>query len=78
MQGEETKPLDSSISIHGDNPQTFPAWVKVGAIAAASALAGGIATAWFYRKIIERLQELETEGDNSRNFIPDSETEYDP
>lgn len=32
-------------------------WFRVGVIAAASALAGGLAAAWFYRKTLTRLQE---------------------
>jgi hypothetical protein len=32
-------------------------WLRVGVIAAASALAGGLAAAWFYRKTLTRLQE---------------------
>ena len=77
MQGQETKALDSSTSVHGERPKTFPAWIKVGAIAAASALAGGIAAAWFYRKTIEKLREAEFEGENPESGISDGETEYD-
>jgi hypothetical protein len=77
MQGQETKPLDSSTSIHGDHPKTFPAWIKVGAIAAASALAGGIAAAWFYRKTIEKLREGEFEAENPASEISYGETEED-
>ena len=32
-------------------------WVKVGAIAAFSAVLGGLAAAWVYRKTLTRLQE---------------------
>jgi hypothetical protein len=42
-------------------------WLKVGAIAAASAVIGGMATAWFYRNAISQLREAESE-------IPDSES----
>ena len=42
-------------------------WLRVGAIAAASALLGGLAAAWFYRKTLTRLQEAENE-------IPDPES----
>jgi len=40
-------------------------WLKVGAIAAASAVLGGMAAAWFYRKTLSQLREAE-------NGIPDS------
>lgn len=34
-------------------------WLKVGAVAAASAVLGGLAAAWFYRKTLSRLREAE-------------------
>lgn len=52
-------------------------WVKVGAIAAASAALGGLAAAWFYRKTISRLREA---GDDFPESIPnftENETEED-
>ena len=48
-------------------------WLKVGAVAAASAVLGGLAAAWFYRKTLSQLREAEEK-------TPDSEiraTEYD-
>jgi hypothetical protein len=42
-------------------------WLKVGAIAAASAMLGGLAAAWFYRRTLTQLREAENE-------IPDSES----
>lgn len=48
----------------GTDPNS--SWLKVGAIAAASALLGGLAAAWFYRKTLTQLREAENE-------IPDSE-----
>lgn len=41
-------------------------WLKVGAIAAASAVLGGLAAAWFYRNTLSQLREAEER-------IPDSE-----
>ena len=40
-------------------------WLRVGAVAAASAVLGGLAAAWFYRKTLSQLREAENE-------IPDS------
>jgi len=51
-----------------------PSWLKMGAVAAASALVGGLAAAWFYRKTLARLHQAEADP-------PDSESsfaEYDP
>ena len=52
-------------------------WVKVGVIAAASALAGGLAAAWFYRKTLNTLRNAELEEENSESRIPDTGTEFD-
>jgi len=37
-------------------------WLRIGALAAASALAGGLAAAWFYRKTLARLRQAEANG----------------
>lgn len=50
-------------------------WIKVGAIAAASALAGGLAAAWYYRQTLKTLREAESSGANPEFGIPDSDTE---
>jgi len=39
-------------------------WLRVGAVAAASAVAGGLAAVWFYRKTLTRLQQA-AEDDHS-------------
>ena len=51
----------------GSNGKRPPGgWLKVGAVAAASAVLGGLAAAWFYRKTLSQLREAE-------DRIPDSE-----
>lgn len=35
----------------------MPGWIKVGVFAAASAVAGGLAAAWYYRNTLTRLQD---------------------
>jgi len=54
--------LDSSMSA-AKQPHISgaSAWLKLGMIAGASALAGGIAAAWWYRKTLVKLRE----GENS-------------
>jgi hypothetical protein len=54
------------VSGSGDTGAISKDWLRVGAIAAASALLGGLAAAWFYRKTLSRLQEAE-------EHLPDSE-----
>jgi hypothetical protein len=39
-------------------------WLKLGVIAAASALAGGLAAAWWYRKTLTTLRQAEENGTN--------------
>jgi hypothetical protein len=46
-----------------------PGWLKVGAVAAASAVLGGLAAAWFYRKTLSRLREAE---DEIPDFVPEA------
>lgn len=64
-----------SVPSESDTKGNVPkGWLKVGAIAAASAVLGGLAAAWFYRKTLSQLREAEQK-------LPDSEfiaTEYDP
>ena len=52
----------TSSEVRPDAPGTKPAppgWLKVGAVAAASAVLGGMAAAWFYRKTLAQLREAE-------------------
>jgi hypothetical protein len=61
----DTKPLVSDLSNNIKKAHTqLPAWMKVGAVAAASALAGGLAAAWFYRKTLTHLRNAESGLDN--------------
>jgi hypothetical protein len=57
--------------------EKLPAWLKVGTVAAASALAGGLAAAWYYRKAVLRLREAEIRPENSNFRIPESERRDD-
>lgn len=54
----------------------LPTWLKMGAVAAASALAGGLAAAWFYRGTLKRLRspELQTK-DSNFGIRPDNKDE---
>jgi hypothetical protein len=49
-------------------------WIKVGAVAALSALAGGVTAALFYRKTLTRLHTASLEQADS-NFRTDESTE---
>jgi hypothetical protein len=53
-----TTPLKSSTSSPKDQAKTeLPGWFKLGVVTAASALVGGLAAAWWYRKTLEKLRE---------------------
>jgi hypothetical protein len=52
--------LESDISLAQDtaSPEASD-WLKLGIVAAASALAGGVAAAWWYRKTLTKLRQAE-------------------
>ncbi|HEY2858243.1 MAG TPA: hypothetical protein VGJ21_07490 [Terracidiphilus sp.] len=56
-------------------PQRLPRWIKVTAVAVASALAGGVAAAWFYRKTVSRLQNAVEIHENSKSNIDTAEAD---
>jgi hypothetical protein len=51
---------ESGVSARTAGKERPAGWLKVGAVAAASALVGGLAAAWYYRKTLARMQEAET------------------
>lgn len=53
----------------------FPRWFTVSTIAAASALAGGLAAAWYYRKTLETLRHAEEAGHSTDFGISEGEPE---
>jgi hypothetical protein len=58
---------DFESNIYHDNEppkEASSGWLKFALLTAATALAGGVATAWFYRKTLERLRET---GENPQN-----------
>jgi hypothetical protein len=67
--------LESSSSKVSEAEGGEPAgWLKVGAVAAASALAGGLLAAWWYRKTLTKLRQAEENGQNPHFGIPDEDT----
>jgi hypothetical protein len=51
--------------------------LKVGAVAAASAIVGGLAAAWFYRKTLSQLREAEDKVLSSESEIIEDESAED-
>ena len=69
---------ETSSGVEGLN-RPLPQWLRMSAVAAASALAGGLAAAWFYRKTLARLQQAEIDAQNSnfRISAPAADEDFD-
>ena len=52
-----------------------PAWFKMGVVAAASVLAGGLAAAWWYRKAVSQLRQAEEKPSNPQYGISGEDPE---
>jgi hypothetical protein len=52
-------------------------WLKVGAVAAASAVLGGLAAAWFYRKTLSQLRDAGERLSNSESGTTEDESAED-
>lgn len=85
MPNNSLEPLESmSILLESDTSSSrepkIPnrsGWVKVGVIAAASALAGGLAAAWWYRKTLKTLRQTEETDPNPQFGIPPDDPGHD-
>jgi len=78
MSTPETSPVESTHSSISSESEARPsAWIKVGVVAAASALAGGLAAAWFYRNTLNRFRQAESDGENSDFGRADPDAEAD-
>jgi hypothetical protein len=57
--------IKSTTSTESRSEEARPSgWLKLGVVAAASALAGGLAAAWWYRKTLTTLRQAEENGTN--------------
>jgi hypothetical protein len=70
-----TESLDSAEKIKNRPP--LAAWVKVSGVAAVSALAGGLAAAWYYRNTLKRLQNGAEQPSDTNFGISDNSPEDD-
>ena len=58
-------PFESSTSPHDQAPRPAGSgWFKLAAVAAASALVGGLAAAWWHRKTLAKLRQTEENASN--------------
>jgi len=57
-------------------PTAPPTWVRIGLVAAATVVLGGMAAAWWYRKTLIRLRQAEeTAGDPQFGISPEDASE---
>jgi hypothetical protein len=56
-----------------ETPSKPHGWVRMGAVAVGSALAGGLLAAWWYRKTLNQLRQAEEEGENPHFGIQEEE-----
>jgi len=70
-----TNPLESGASSGSAAPASRTRWLKMGAIATASALAGGLAAAWWYRNTVNRLRQADESPANPHFGIPGDDSE---
>ena len=73
-----TSSLNSADSNLSPAPVAQPdprlAWLRVSVIAAASAFVGGLAAAWFYRKTLTRLRDVDSiPADSNFRTTPEEE-----
>jgi hypothetical protein len=65
--------LDSDSSQEKPGPIQPRTWLKIATFAAASAVAGGLAAAWWHRKTLARLRESEAISKNPDFSMCDDE-----
>jgi hypothetical protein len=66
--------FDSSDSTENEAAKGRPAgWFRVGAVAAGSALAGGLLAAWWYRKTLNQLRQADEDAQNPHFGIQNEE-----
>jgi hypothetical protein len=68
-EGSQSKP-------EGGQPRS--GWFRLGVVAVASALAGGVAAAWWYRKTLNKLHESGENGENPQFGISEAGHSEDP
>jgi hypothetical protein len=65
-----TNHVESDTSSPSQTPAAAPSgWLKLGIIAATSAVAGGVAAAWWYRNTLKKLRQAGEKPVNSQNGI---------
>jgi len=70
--------LQSSVSKDGQTREgVAPGWLKVGVVAAASGILGGLAAAWYYRKTLAQLRGADSDEAAHTDSHASEERDYD-
>jgi hypothetical protein len=69
--------LESGASSTSEAAGARAGWLKLGMIATASALAGGLAAAWWYRNTVSKLRQAGEEPTNPHFGISDDDSAND-
>jgi hypothetical protein len=70
-----TNSLESSSSSTSEAAgSASPGWLKLGVVAAASVLAGGLAAAWRYRRALIQLRQAEEKPSNPNYGSPEDDS----
>ena len=52
-------------------PAEGSSWIRIGLVAVASAVLGGVGAAWWYRKTLIRMRQAEVTGSNPQFGMPE-------
>jgi hypothetical protein len=73
-----TNSLESSTSSTSQAEDAQPSgWLKLGVVAAASVLVGGLAAVWWYRNTLTKLHQTEETASNPDFGIPEDDPDYE-
>lgn len=73
-----TNNLESDVSREAQPREgTTPGWLKMGVVAAASGILGGLAAAWYYRKTLAQLHGADADGAAHTDSHALEERDYD-
>ena len=84
MGQEEASPLSNNLDSSNYDINSTPVerssgWLRLGTVAAASALAGGLAAAWWYRKTLTKLRESGESSENTQfGILDDPPSDQEP
>jgi hypothetical protein len=76
-QHEQTRTESVASGLTAAKIRPAKPWWRVAALAAASALAGGVAAAWYYRTTLKTLQDAQMAIPDTEYDIPEGEADFE-